>query len=75
MRTSGLVRVMQQIRHKTDRLGAGAVRFAWIKAHIGLPGNERADQLAKDGAMREARRPVVTEEGLKQEWRRLREQG
>lgn len=42
---------MQQVNSKarTDRLGPGAVRFAWVKAHIGLSGNKRADQLAKEG--------------------------
>ena len=42
---------------------------------MGLPGNERADQLAKEGPSREAARPVVmtTEGGLNQEWKKMRE--
>lgn len=28
----------------------GIVRFAWVKSHIGIPGNEAADQAAKKGA-------------------------
>lgn len=35
----------------------GEVRFAWVKGHAGLPGNEAADQLAK------AARTAVTPEG------------
>ena len=27
----------------------GRVRLVWIKAHVGHPGNEKADELAKDG--------------------------
>ena len=40
-RSRELVRVMREVRRR------GNVRFAWAKAHVGIPGNERADQLAK----------------------------
>ena len=26
------------------------VKLAWIKAHVGIPGNKRADKLAKQGS-------------------------
>lgn len=33
------------------------VSLFWVKAHVGLQGNERADQLAKDAALRSKMRP------------------
>ncbi|XP_068627421.1 uncharacterized protein, partial [Battus philenor] len=34
-----------------------SVSFYWVKAHAGTEGNERADQLAKDAALKSKRRP------------------
>jgi len=32
-------------------LGPDAVRFGWVKTHVGTHGSEKADQLAKEGAV------------------------
>ena len=57
-------------------LGPNAVRFAWVKAHVGTQGNEKADQLAREGAEvgdeGERMEKVITEGGLRQEWKRSR---
>jgi len=39
-----------RIRERQARLGPEAVRFAWVKAHIGTRAIEPPPQLAKEGA-------------------------
>ncbi|KAJ2942515.1 hypothetical protein O0L34_g1979 [Tuta absoluta] len=36
----------------------GEIRLFWIKAHAGISGNERADELAKQAALKSKTRPV-----------------
>ena len=44
-------------------------RLGWIKAHVGIIGNEETDQLTKEGIGVNVRRQI-TEGGLKQAWER-----
>ena len=37
-KTEELVRVMNEVRKR------GRVRVAWVKAHMGIPGKEKADE-------------------------------
>jgi len=39
--------VVEEVRKRQKNLGPDAVRFAWVKAHVGTQGNEKADQMAK----------------------------
>ena len=73
-RTRDLRRIIQQIQRRQDNLGPGAVRFGWVKLHIGIVGNEKADEQAKLGTEDlYPNPPYITEGGLKQEWKIRRE--
>jgi len=75
-RTGELKEVVEEVRRRQKNLGPDAVRFAWVKAHLGTQGNERADLMAKSGANlgdeEEGIEKVITEGGLRQEWKRRR---
>lgn len=65
--------MVSEVRRRQEVLGEGAVKLGWVKAHVGIPGNERADALAKEGAEKmESDELQITEGGLRQEWRRGR---
>ena len=49
-RTRDLRKVIQHTRWRQEELGLGAVRFGWVKSHIGIHGDEKADEQAKLGA-------------------------
>ena len=48
--------------------------FGWVKAHNEVCGNEKADQLAKHATTLYPEDPQITEGGLKQAWKRMREE-
>ena len=64
-RTRDQAHLVQQIRRRQDLYGQDNVAVGWVKAHVGIEGNERADEMAKMGAAKEGR-DHVTEGGLRQ---------
>ena len=75
-RTGELKEVIEEVWKRQRNLGLDAVRFAWVKAHVGTHGDEKADQMAKSAAEfgdeEEGVEKVITEGGLRQEWKRRR---
>ncbi|XP_047993599.1 uncharacterized protein LOC125232032 [Leguminivora glycinivorella] len=51
--------IAAEVRAKLDtaRDRGKSITLMWIKAHVGMPGNERADELAKNAALRDKRAP------------------
>ena len=47
-----------------------STRFGWVKAHIGIDGNEKADLMAKTGC-KESLLPQVTEGGVRAYWKEV----
>jgi len=73
-RTRDLKIVMEGIRERQVRLGPNAVSFGWVKAHNELYGNEEADRLAKETTNLYFEDPQITQGGLKQALRKMREE-
>ena len=69
-RTRDLVEVVDEVGRRAGR--GLRVRFAWVKSHVGIPGNELADTKAKAGC-RVSLLPQVTEGGVRALWKRVRQ--
>jgi len=73
-RTRDLRKIVRKIERRQDNLGPVGVRFGWVISHIGIIGNEEADEQPKLGT--EDLYPIppyITEGGLKEEWKKRRE--
>jgi len=73
-RTADLRRVLMDIKERQTRLGPNAVSFGWVKAYNDVYGNEQADQLAKAATNIYPEAPQITVGGLKQAWKKMREE-
>ena len=62
--TRELVQLGNEIGNRQSLHGPDNVTVGWVKAHVGIEGNERADEMAKMGAAKEGRNHV-TEGGLR----------
>ena len=49
-RTGELKEVVVEVRERKKIWDQTPSEFAWVKAHVGTQGNEKADQMAKSGA-------------------------
>lgn len=63
---------IQNRMREADKAGR-TMHLFWVKAHVGIPGNERADQLAKRAAIKDMRAPIYDHFPLSYTKRILRE--
>ena len=72
-RTAALKEAIEGIAEKQQREGGieKPVTLAWIKAHIGINGNEMADKMAKEATVHQGENKV-TEGGIKAVWQEMR---
>ena len=68
-RSRDLVEVVDEVGRRVTK--GLSTQFGWVKAHVGIDGNERADLMAKAGC-RESLLPQVTEGGVRAYWKDVR---
>ena len=68
-RSRDLVEVVDEVGRRSMR--GLSTQFGWVKAHVGVDGNERADLMAKAGC-RESLLPQVTDGGVRAYWKDIR---
>ncbi|KAF8416447.1 hypothetical protein EV426DRAFT_686075 [Tirmania nivea] len=64
-RTHDIKRIMSRLSSATTK-----IHFGWVKSHIGIEGNERADTLAKAGAQKRGVH-IITEGGIRQWYKEM----
>ena len=72
-RTRALGALGGEIKRRKDLYGDRAVRLGWLKSHIGIAGNEGADEMAKLGATKESG-GGITEGGVHQRLQAIRKE-
>ena len=65
-RSRDLVEVVDEVGRRVTK--GLSTQFGWVKAHVGVGGNKRADLMAKTGC-RESLLPQVTEGGVRAYWK------
>ena len=72
-RTRALAAVGKEIHRRIHDFGEDAVAIGWVKPHLGIEGNEKADEAAKLGASKDSG-GEITEAGVTQAIRELRKE-
>ncbi|KAI5780572.1 hypothetical protein DFH27DRAFT_641471 [Peziza echinospora] len=72
--TKGTIRARNEWERNARLCEGCRTKLAWIKAHIGLPGNKMADRLAKEAAT-EGQGEAPTADGIVQHCREMQKRG
>ena len=70
-RTRARARLASEITGRSDLYGSGNTLIGWVKSHIGIAVNEKADEMAKKGSKKE-KGGDITEGGVQQRSREIK---